>query len=60
MVTTFRTVSSGSAGPKGALMDEVQRNVEHLFETQTVVEIREACTSLLHPLHPMICRMLYL
>ena len=44
MVTTFRTVSNGSAGPKGAVMDEVQRNVEHLFETQTVMEIREACT----------------
>ena len=30
-------------------MDEVQRSVEHLFETQTVVEIREARPSLPSP-----------
>ncbi len=35
-------------------MDEVQRNVEQLFETQTVVEIREARSLLPTPCTAML------
>jgi hypothetical protein len=42
MVTAYRTSSSNGGSGRGIGISEAQRNAEALFESQTVVEIREA------------------